>query len=406
MPVSFDQIVAARQRIAGSVAVTPCQESIALSEICGARIFCKLEYLQRTGSFKERGAHNALRQLPPDQARRGVIAASAGNHALGLAYHGSMLNIPVTVVMPRFAPLIKQTTCGRLGARVILHGQTFAQAKERADEMAAAEGFTYIHGYDDPAIIAGAGTLGLEILDQTPEVQAVVIPIGGGGLIAGAALAIKTLRPDVQIIGVEPENAPCYTAALEAGRPVSIDPKPTLADGLAISQIGANAFSLARSRIDRVIRVSEPELALAILRLLELEKSVVEGAGAAALAAFFNNRLPELAGRNVVLALCGGNIDPMILSRVIESALVADSRLCQFTAVISDRPGGLAKLTTLLADVGVSIKQIVHERAFAGPDVSEVNVLCTVETRDGAHRAELAAKLAQAGLRHWFTESR
>lgn len=402
--VTPEDVHAAHQRIRDGVLLSPCPESLPLSELCSARVFCKLDYLQRTGSFKERGARNALLQLSLEARQRGVVAASAGNHALGLAYHGQLLGIPVTVVMPTRAPLIKVTTCARLGARVIQHGDAFAEAKARADEVAAAEGLTYVHGYDDPAIIAGQGSMGLEILEQVPDVQAIVLPIGGGGLIAGVALAVKHARPEVKVIGVEPANAPTWCAALKANKAVPIQPGPTLADGLAVAQVGANAFALARDLVDRVVRVSEEALALAILRLVELEKSVVEGAAAAPLAAFLDDAVPELAGKRVVLALCGGNIDPNILSRVIESGLVADGRLSRFTVQIDDRPGGLAQLTALLAQAGASVQDIAHERAFAGPDVSRVLVRCTVETRDREHAQAVREALNAAGLRLWVAE--
>ena len=364
------------------------------------RVFCKLENLQRTGSFKERGARNALLLLDPGQKQRGVIAASAGNHALGLAYHGRLLDIPVTVVMPRFAPLVKLNTCQRLGANVILHGATFLEAKDHARALCAEQGLTYIHGYDDPAIIAGQGTMGLEILEQVPDVEAIVIPLGGGGLLAGVALAVKTLRPEVQIIGVEPEGAAKFAAAVAHGSPVTIQCAPTLADGLAVPDIGANAFPIARDRIDGLVTVNEDEIALAILRIVELEKAIVEGSGASGLAACLAGKLPELAGRRVVLPFCGGNIDPAILSRVIEKGLVADGRICRFSAVISDRPGGLAGLTKLIADAGASVKEIVHERAFAGGDVFAVSVLCTIETRDRAHLEDIFARLEGEAIPH------
>ncbi len=398
--VTIADIQAARRRIAGAVYVSPCPESIPLSEVTGMRIFCKLENLQRTGSFKERGARNALLLLDGGQKQRGVIAASAGNHALGLAYHGRLLNIPVTVVMPRFAPLVKLNTCQRLGANVILHGATFLEAKDHARALCGERGLTYIHGYDDPAIIAGQGTMGLEILEQVPDVEAIVIPLGGGGLLAGVALAVKTLRPEVQIIGVEPEGAAKFAAAVQAGHPVQIHCQPTLADGLAVPDIGANAFPIARDRIDKLVTVDEDEIALAILRIVELEKAIVEGSGASGLAACLAGKLPELAGRRVVLPFCGGNIDPAILSRVIEKGLVADGRVCRFSAVISDRPGGLAGLTKLIADAGASVKEIVHERAFAGADVFAVSVLCTIETRDRTHLEEIFSRLEAEAIPH------
>lgn len=400
MQVTVDDIVAARTRIADHVFTTPCPESTALSELCNATIFCKLEYLQRTGSFKERGAANALLQLSPERRARGVIAASAGNHALALAFHGQRLGVPVTVVMPKFAPLIKQARCRRYHAEIILHGEDFAAAKARADEIAAERGLTYIHGYDDPAIIAGQGVIGLEIAEQVPNVDAVIVPIGGAGLIAGVALALKHALPGAEIIGVEPEHAAKYSAALAAGKCVTVPPLPTLADGLAIARLGENAFAIARTCVDRVVQVDEQSIALAIVRLMEMEKSVVEGAGAAPLAAILSGQLTHLAGKRVVLALCGGNIDLAILSRLIESALVADGRLTRFSAVISDRPGGLARLATVLAEAGASIKEITHDRTFAGPDVTAVRVVCIAETRDHAHADELFARLKACGIRY------
>lgn len=396
--VSFADIRAARRRLAGGVVVTPCPESIPLSEITGARIWCKLDNLQRTGSFKERGARNALLRLAPAQKKRGVIAASAGNHALGLAYHGRLLGIPVTVVMPAHAPLIKVATCRRLGARVELHGRDFAEARARADTLAAAEGLAYVHGFDHPDIIAGQGTMALEILEQVKEADAIIAPIGGAGLIAGLAIAAKAVRPRIRIIGVESVATASFTAALRAGRPVAIPRRATLADGLAVLRVGDNAFRLARPLLDRVVRVSEDTIALAILRMIELEKSVVEGAAAAPLAALLSGALPELRGKRVVLTVCGGNIDPAILSRVIELGLVHDGRLARFTVRISDRPGGLAELARLIAATGASIRDIAHDRAFSGADVSAVNAVCTVETRDRAHIRELHRALRKHGF--------
>jgi threonine dehydratase len=393
MPVTIADIRAARRRIAGGVIVTPCAESIPLSEATGARIYCKLDNFQRTGSFKERGARNALLKLSPAARRRGVVAASAGNHALGLAYHGKLLGIPVTVVMPDYAPLIKITTCQRLGANVIMGGKDFVAARARADAFAAEHGSTYIHGFDAPDIIAGQGTMGLEILEQVRDADAIVCPIGGGGLIAGLSLAVKSLRPKIRVIGVESTATGNFAAALRAGRPVLRPRRPTLADGLATLTVGTNAFALARRHVDQVVSVSEDDIALAILRMVELEKTVVEGAAATPLAAMMAGKLPKLRGRKVVLAVCGGNIDPAILSRVIEKGLVHDGRLTRFTAVISDRPGGLAKLAGVIAASGASIKDITHDRAFSGPDVSAVHAVCTVETRDRAHVRELQRAL-------------
>lgn len=396
--VTLSSIRAAGRRIAGGIILSPCPESLALSEITGAKIFCKLDNLQRTGSFKERGARNALLQLSSRAKPRGVVAASAGNHALGLAYHGRLLKVPVTVVMPEYAPLIKRTTCERLGAKVVVQGKDFTEARAAADEVVAREGATYVHGFDDAQIIAGQGTAGLEILRQVPDVDAIVCPIGGAGLIAGIAVAVKALKPKVEIIGIESMATASFSAALEAGRPVAIPRKSTLADGLAVLEVGARAFVLARHRVDRVITVKEDAIALAILRMAELEKTVVEGAAAAPLAAFLSGKLNHLIGKRVVLTVCGGNIDPAVLSRVIELGLVADGRITRFQAVISDRPGGLASLARVIAEAGASIKDIAHDRAFSGPDVSAVTCSCTVETRDRAHAAALRQALRRAGF--------
>ena len=363
------------------------------------KVYCKLEYLQRTGSFKERGARNALLQLSPEQQQRGVIAASAGNHALGLAYHAQLLGIPAAVVMPRFAPLNKVVNCRRLGARVMLDGGNIGEARSRADQIAATEGLTYINGFDHPAIIAGQGTIGLEIAAQVPDLDAVIVPIGGAGLIAGLALALKTLKPEARIIGVEPQNAASFTAALRAGRPVDFDLKPTLADGLSVPKVGDNAFQIARNLVQRVVLVSEHDIALAVLRLMELEKAVVEGAGAAPLAACLAGLVPELRAKKVVLPLCGGNIDLTTLGRVIERGLASDGRLCRFTATISDRPGGLARFAGLIADEGASIIDIAHDRAFAEEDITTVTVHCIVETRDADHIDALRARLNREGFR-------
>jgi threonine dehydratase len=401
--VTFKDIEAARERIKGAVYNSPCTHSIALSEITGMEIFCKLDNLQRTGSFKERGARNALAQLPPDQQKRGVIAASAGNHAQALAYQGKLLGIPATVVMPKFAPLVKVSNCQKLGANVVLHGKDFSEAKTRAHEIAQEKGLAYIDGYDDPAIIAGQGTAGLEIMEQVPDAAVVIVPVGGAGLLAGVSLAVKTLRPEVKIVAVEAENVASFSAALEAGKPTRIALHPTLADGLAIPQVGANAFQIARPLVDKTISVTEEQIAIAILRIVEMEKGVVEGAAATPLAACLSGKLKEFAGKKCVLLLCGGNIDPNVLSRVIERGLVADGRLGRFSAVISDRPGGLADLTTQIASTGASIKQVVHDRAFAGSDVSAVHVLCTIETRNREHLSEVRAQLKSHGVETYDT---
>ena len=396
--LSLADIEAARARIAGGIYVSPCVESIPLSQLTGAHVFCKLDYLQRTGSFKERGARNALLLLTDEQRKRGVIAASAGNHAHGVAYHGSLLDIPVTVVMPKFAALIKVTNCRHFGANVILHGADLGESRALAEEIAQSKGLTFIHPFDNADVMAGQGTMALEILEQTPEVEAIVVPVGGGGLLAGIGTVMKALRPQVHVVGVEPDHAACFTAARAAGRPVPVTLSPTLADGLAVPLLGKLPFAVLERVVDQVVTVDEAHIALAILRLIELEKSVVEGGGAAPLAAFLAGKLDNLKGKQVVLTLCGGNIDLTMLGRVIEVGLVADGRVSRFTVSISDRPGGLARLAELIASTGASIQEIVHDRAFSGPDLTAVRVICVVETTGHAHVRELHAALAAAGM--------
>lgn len=411
MRITYDEIVQAAERIKGGVVRTPCMVSEPLSELTGAKVFVKLDNLQRTGSFKERGARNALLQLTDAQRARGVVAASAGNHALGLAHHGALLKIPVTVVMPESAPIVKRAMCRRFGARVVTCGQTFQDAFERAQELSKTDGLTYIHGYDDPAIIAGQGTMGLEILEQVNDhigqaPDAIVVPIGGAGLIAGIAAAVKPLQPAVQIFGVEPGRAATFHAAREAGHPVFVKVGKTLADGLATPDVGANAFETADPLIDGLVLVDENAISLAVLRLLEFEKTVVEGAGAAGLAAMLaepeagllGGALPNLKGKVVVLPICGGNIDATMIGRVIERGLATDGRLVHFVTTISDRPGGLAAFTAAIASVGASVKDITHDRAFATSDMASVDVRCVAETSGAEHAQRLFDALEEAGF--------
>jgi threonine dehydratase len=396
--VSLDDIRAARERIGSAVLRTPCAASPALSETTGCQVYCKFENLQRTGSFKERGARNALLLLDPAQKRIGAIAASAGNHASALSYHGKLLGIPVTVVMPRFAPLMKVRTCEQMGAKVLLHGNDIAEARDHAMRFVRDEKLAYINGFDDPPIIAGQGTLGLEILEQVPECDAIIVPIGGAGLIAGLAVAVKALRPSTQVIGVQAERTASFDAALRAGHPVTISMMPTLADGLAVPRVGDNAFALARDRVDQTVIVTEHMIALAVLRLIEMEKTIVEGAGAVPLAALLAGALPGLRGKKVVLPLCGGNIDTSLLDRIIERGLAADGRLARLTANISDRPGGLARFASILAEEGASVRTVEHDRAFATDDVSRVVVHCVIETRDFEHIARVQRRLLAEGF--------
>ena len=397
-PVTIDDIRDAAVRISDGIQRTPCLRSGWLSPIVGFDLFLKREHRQGTGSFKERGARNALMLLDDQQKQKGVIAASAGNHALALASHGKQLGIPVTVVMPIFAPMIKIENCRGLGAEVILHGEHIGECKQHAEQLVLSHGLTYINGYDAPGIIAGAGTIGLEILEQADHLGAVVVPVGGGGLVAGIALAVKSTNPGIDIIGVEPVNAASFSAALQAGRPTQAEVVPTLADGLAVPCVGDNAFAVGAPLIDAMITVTEQEVALAILRLAEMEKAVVEGAGAVGVAAALAGKLDKYKGKRVATVLCGGNIDTTMLGRIIQRGMVVDGRICRFSANISDRPGGLAAFTQVLADQGVSVIDIAHDRVFGGDEIASVSVECEVETRNHEHILELRDRLNEAGF--------
>ncbi len=398
-PVSAADVEAAADRLAGGVERTPCHHSTALSDLCGCDVYAKLEYLQPTGSFKERGARNALLQLTRDARARGVIAASAGNHAQALAYHGRDLGIGVTVVMPRWAPLVKVANCRRLGATVVLHGDAFEEARLHAVDLAERGGLTYVHGFNDPAVIAGAGTVAVEVLADVPDVEAVVVPVGGGGLVAGMATYLKAARPECKVFAVENDAAPTLTAALEAGEPVDVPVRPSIADGLAISRLGANCFAACHTCVDEVVTVGEADTARAVLQLLEKEKAVVEGAGAAPLAAATGPLRDQLAGRRVALILCGGNIDVQVLGRVIERGLAADGRLCRLVCRTSDRPGSLAKLLDVVGHSGASVKEVTHDRSFGPPDVGRVDISLVLETRDREHIRQVHKALRDAEFR-------
>jgi threonine dehydratase len=304
-PVTLDSIRAARERIRDVIYHSPCPYSLSLSRLCGCEIYCKLDHLQMTGSFKERGARNKLLLLSDDEKRRGVVAASAGNHALALAYHGQDLGIAVTVVMPRYAPLVKLKNTRSFAAEVLLHGDAYADAREHALTIARDTGRVFVPGFDDADVIAGQGTMGLEIVEDVPDLDAVIVPVGGGGLIAGVGTAVKALKPGARVIGVEPHHAPTLRASLDAGRVTRIDTKTTLADGLAVAEVGRLCFDLARRVIDDLVMVDEAQIAVSVLRLLELEKTLIEGAGAVPLAAALARSL-SLEGKKVVLCLCGG----------------------------------------------------------------------------------------------------
>ncbi|EKX47609.1 hypothetical protein GUITHDRAFT_157602 [Guillardia theta CCMP2712] len=369
--------------IRGHVYHTPTTKNDALSEITGTDLWLKHEYKQFTGSFKERGARNALEKL-------------TGNHALALSYHGGLMGIPVTVIMPTIAPLTKIERCKKLGARVVLHGMHIGEVgNEMIDTFHGADFL-----FDDPPICAGAGTIGLEILEQVPDVDVIVVPVGGAGLIAGIAMAVKTLRPEVQIIGVEPEKAASYTKALEVGEPTPVTITNTLADGLAVPTVGPHSFAVARHFVDKTVLINEKLVALAVLRLLEHERAVVEGGGAAGLAALLPGGpldVPQMKGKKVVVPLCGGNIDITMLGRVIERGLAADRRLVRFAATVSDRPGGLAALTQIIFSAGASVWDIAHERAWLHTSVDQVVNKVVVEVSGHEHEMRLKATLEKAG---------
>jgi len=396
--VKFEDIVRAHHRIRSGIIRTPCEPSHWLSEETGMNVFLKTEQHQFTGSFKERGARNAILSLSPKQRVKGVIAASAGNHALALAWHGPQLGVPVTVVMPSVAPMTKVDKCRAFGANVIIHGAHIGEAKDWAISHPEHSAKSYINGYDDVEIIAGTGTIGVELMEQVPNADAVIVPVGGAGLVAGIALAVKTLNPQVRVIGVEPRRCASYTEALAAGRPVMAAVQTTLADGLAVPQVGPHAFVVAREYLDEVVQVDEQDVALAVLRLVETQKMVVEGGGATGLAALLPGGpldRADLKGKNVLVPLCGGNIDISVLGRVIERGLAADSRLVNLTVPVSDRPGGIAELTTHLSKAGASVKDIFHERAWLQSSVDQVIIKAVLETVGPDHNRRILQVLEE-----------
>ncbi|KAJ0173574.1 hypothetical protein K1T71_010723 [Dendrolimus kikuchii] len=393
--ISFEDVSAAAYRIQSGIVKTPCVRSH-MSDIFDMDIYLKNDFLQHTGSFKERGARNALLLLSAEAKRRGVISASLGNHSQGLSYHANMLNIATTVVMPNVAPIMKIQKCQSYGANVIVHGHDMKEAKYHAMTLAKEKDLTYINGYDHPHIMAGQGTVGLEIIEQVPDVNAVLVPVGGGGLLAGVATAIKHLKPHVLIYGVETEKCPSMRQAMKNNEPVSVDIRSTLADGLAVPTVGYNAFVTIKSSVDKLITVNEDWLARAILRLVEQEKYVVEGGGAVGVAAIMAGLVPELKGKKVVCILSGGNIDTTILGRCLERGLAAEQRLVKFKVTVSDRPGGIAELCKLISSIGVSIKDIIQERAWVHGDIFSVRVKVVCETRGPEHMEELRSMIANA----------
>jgi threonine dehydratase len=392
--ITLQDVQSAAARIAGAVARTPCLRSETLSRIAKADVWVKFENLQFTASFKERGALNTLLQLTPDERKRGVIAMSAGNHAQGVAYHAGRLGIPTTIVMPSFTPNTKVAHTRGHGARVVLSGNTLSEAGVEAHRIADAERLVFVHPYDDPRIIAGQGTMALEMLEDAPEIDTIVVPVGGGGMIAGIAVAAKGLKPDLKMIGVESSG---YSAMrqLLAGEPVTSG-GDTIAEGIAVRDIGKLPLEIARALLDRVVSVDEIAIERAISLFIEVEKTVTEGAGATGLAALL--AYPELfTGRKVGLVLSGGNIDTRLLASVLLRGLVRDGRIVRLRLMIGDAPGQLARVTTVIGKLGGNIVEVQHQRLF-GVVAKATELDVTVETRDGNHFKELVSALNTEGF--------
>jgi len=397
--ITLSDIQSALSRIRDSVYLSPCARSENFSLITGNSVFLKLDNLQKTGAFKERGALNKLLTLNDQQKALGVIAASAGNHAQGVAYHAGRLGIGARIVMPLTTPLTKVSSTKSYGTQVILHGTNYDEAYEEAVRLAQQKNLTLIHAFDDDAVIAGQGTLGLEILYQQPDIEAVIAPIGGGGLIGGVACALKESNPAIQIFGVQPAAIPSMKAAVAAGKPITLPAAKTIADGIAVRRSGDRTLPLVQKYVDDIVTVDDEEIANAILLLLEREKMLAEGAGAAAFAALLNHKLP-IHGKKVVVLVCGGNIDVTLLSRIIERGMVKDGRLVRVRVHLPDYPGALHSLTGLLAEHRANIVETSYDRAYHGVHLSDTAIDITIETRGAEHISELLAALTAAQYPH------
>jgi threonine dehydratase len=402
--ISLADVVAARERVRGSIYCSPCPHSQMLSALTGQQVYLKLENLQMTGSFKERGALNRIALLTPEQAARGVVAASAGNHAQGVAYHATKRGIRALIVMPLATPLVKVTATRGFGAEVLLYGANYDEACEEATRLCAAEGMTFIHPFDDAVVMAGQGTIGLELLEQVPQLEAVVVPIGGGGLIGGIACAIKEAciqasRPEIRVIGVQTSRLPSMLAARAAGHPVTVEPATTIADGIAVRRAGDVTLPVVERYVDEIVTVDEDEIASAILVLLEREKTLAEGAGATALAALLQKKT-SLNGAHTAVMVCGGNIDVTLLSRIIERGLVQDGRMIRLRIHLLDKPGALAELTLLIAKYRANIVDTLYNRAYYGVNLGDTTIDITMETRGREQVEELLAALTSEGYKH------
>ena len=394
-PVSADDVKAAREVLREILPPTPMLHSRVLSERLGGPVFLKCENLQRTGSFKARGGYLRISRLTEAERASGVVAASAGNHAQGVAFAAALLGVKATVVMPEGAPLPKIEATKGYGADIITHGETVNDAVAYATEYAAERGAVLIHPFDHPDIVAGQGTLGLEVLEQCPEVRTIVVPVGGGGVAAGITVAVKAADPAIAVVGVQAEAVAPYPASLAAGHPVRVQPSVTMADGIAVCQPGEIPFEIISRSGDRVLTVTEESLSQALLLCLERAKQVVEPAGAAGVAGLLE--YPGMFEPPVVAVLSGGNIDPLLLSKVLRHGLAAAGRYLTFRCRIADRPGGLAALLREVASLGANVLDVVHERVTPRLRVGEVEVLLQVETRGPGHCDEVISELRQAG---------
>jgi len=392
--VTLDDIQAARRLLQGQVIATPMLPAPRLSALTGAEVFVKYENLQVTASFKDRGAYVKLAALPEDARRRGVVTMSAGNHAQSVAYHAQRLGIPATIVMPEPTPFVKVASTKAFGARVVLHGETLADSQERVEAIIAAEGSTLVHPYDDPLIIAGQGTIALEMLEAVPDLDVLVIPIGGGGLIAGNAVAARGLRPAIEVVGVEAALYPSMRNAVRGeGRPIG---GPTLAEGIAVKNVGRMTRPIIAALVSDIVLVDEAQLERAVNAYLTLQKTMAEGAGAAGLAAMLAEPA-RFRGKRVGLVLCGGNIDPRILASIMVRELERDSRIVSIRLTIPDRPGVLGGIATLLGEHGANILEVDHHRLFLDVPAKGAKIDVTVEARDRAHAEEIVQACADQG---------
>ncbi|WP_428247953.1 threonine ammonia-lyase [Ferrovibrio sp.] len=401
MLLTLADIEAAARRIDGALTRTPCLQSRTLSQLVDAEVWLKFENLQFTASFKERGALNKLLQLNADERRRGVIAMSAGNHAQGVAYHAGRLGIPATIVMPGFTPYVKVRHVRNHGARVVLEGETLAESAAKAHQMSADEGMVFVHPYDDLAVMAGQGTVALEMLEQAPHLDDMVVPVGGGGLIAGMAIAAHAKRPGLHLYGVEGE---LYTAMYQQmhDQPVQVG-GISIAEGISVRDIGRAPMQVARQLVRDVLITSEAEIERAIVLLVEIEKTVTEGAGAAGLAALLAHK-HLFQGRRVGIVLTGGNIDTRLLASVLMRGLVRDGRLARLIVTTDDAPGRLARAAGIIGTTGVNIIEVAHQRLFTLASAKSTEIEFVVEARDRAHLDELVTALGAAGLRARLAE--